>query len=84
MCAMADTVRIDAAAHAALTEIARAKHLTLTEALSRAVETYRRHVFLEGVADDFTALRSDPKAWREELAERAAWDTAAADGLDDE
>ena len=81
---MADTVRIEAAAHAALSEIARAKHLSLTEALSRAVEIYRRQVFLEGVAGDFAALRGDAKAWREEQAEREAWDTTAKDGLDDE
>src|SRR5262249_11872291 len=43
---MAETVRIDPAAHATLTEIARAKHIPLTEALSRAVEAYRRQVFL--------------------------------------
>jgi hypothetical protein len=81
---MADTVRIEAAAHAALSEIARAKHLSLTEALSRAVETYRRQVFLEGVADDFIALRSNAKAWSEEQGEREAWDTTAKDGLHDE
>jgi hypothetical protein len=81
---MADTVRIEPAAHSALTEIARAKRLSLTEALSRAIETYRRQVFLEGVAEDFAALRQDAKAWREERAEREAWDTTSKDGLADE
>ena len=81
---MAETVRIDPAAHAALAEIARAKHIPLTEALSRAVELYRREVFLEGVASDFAALRSDRRAWRGELVEREAWDTTSADGLERE
>jgi hypothetical protein len=81
---MAETVRIDPAAHLALAEIARAKHLSLTEALSRAVELYRREVFLEGVASDFAALRADADTWADEQAERSAWDATNADGLDRE
>jgi predicted transcriptional regulator len=80
---MAETVRIDPAAHAALTEIARAKHISLTEALTRAVETYRREVFLEAVAAGFAALRQDEAAWAEERGERDLWDTTLADGLDE-
>jgi hypothetical protein len=79
---MAETVRIDPEAHASLAEIARAKHLSLTEALSRAVEAYRREVFLEQMAAGYTALRDDSKAWAAEQAEREAWDTTLRDGLD--
>lgn len=78
---MAETVRIDPVSHAALAEIARAKHIPLTEALARAVETYRREVFVEGLASDFAALRSDEGAWAEECTEVAAWETTSADGL---
>jgi hypothetical protein len=81
---MAETVRIDPNAHATLAEIARAKHIPLTEALSRAVEAYRRQVFLEAVASGFEALRDDPEAWAEEQAERAPWEATSADGLEDE
>ena len=78
---MAETVRIDPASHAALAEIARAKHIPLTEALSRAVETYRRQVFLEGLASEYATLRLDDSAWREEEGEREAWEATSADGL---
>jgi hypothetical protein len=81
---MAETVRIDPAAHTALVEIARAKHVSLTEALSRAVELYRREVFLEGVASDFAALQADAGAWAEEQAARSAWDATNDDGLERE
>jgi hypothetical protein len=81
---LAETVRIDPASHAALAEIARAKHIPLTEALSRAVETYRREVFLDGLAGDFAALRSDDAAWAGERAERATWEITNADGLENE
>jgi hypothetical protein len=81
---MPETVRIDPSAHAALVEIARAKHIPLTEALARAVEHYRREVFLEGLASDFSALRADADSWRQEQAERKGWDTTNEDGLADE
>jgi len=81
---MAETVRIDPAAHAALAEIARAKQLSLTEALSQAVESYRRELFLEGLASDFAALRADVDAWADEQVEREAWDITSGDGLEDE
>jgi hypothetical protein len=58
--------------------------MTLTEALSRAVEVYRRELFLEGVASDFAALRGDAAAWSEEQADRDAWDATSGDGLEDE
>jgi hypothetical protein len=81
---MAETVRIDPATHAALSEIARAKHIPLTEALGQAVERYRREVFLESIASDFAALRADPKAWAAEQDERRPWDSTDRDALPDE
>ncbi len=80
---MSETVRIDPAAHAALTEIARAKHISLTAALSRAVEEYRRVIFLEALTSDFAALRADATGLADEQAERDAWDATNADGLAD-
>jgi len=80
---MAETVRIEPVAHAALSSIARSKSLSLTEALSRAVESYRREVFLEAMVSGFEELRADPEAWAGEQAERAAWDATMGDGLDE-
>jgi hypothetical protein len=81
---MAETVRIDPSSHATLAEIARAKHIPLSEALARAVESYRRELMIQAMDADYGALRDDPKAWAEEQADRAAWETTSADGLDDE
>ena len=69
-------------------ECVRGDEVTLaafTEALSHAVEAYRRTVFLEGLANEFAALRADGgSAWSDEEAERTAWDSTSADGLPDE
>jgi hypothetical protein len=79
---MAETVRIEADAYVALTEIAKEMHMSLTGALSQAIKTYRRELFLNGLANDFAALRTDER--EEEQAESAVWDTTNADGLADE
>jgi hypothetical protein len=81
---MAEMVRIDPASHATLSEVARAEGLSLTQALARAVELYRRQVFLAGVVSDFAKLRRDRTAWSDEVAERASWEGTVADGLERE
>jgi hypothetical protein len=51
--------------------------------LDEAVEHYRRDKFLDEVNTAYSTLRSDPKGWKAELAERALWDKTLADGLND-
>ena len=47
---------------------------SLQAILDKAIEMYRRHRFLEKANRAFEALRANRKAWKEELAERQAWD----------
>ena len=49
--------------------------------LERAIEQYRRDRFLRAANADFEALQRDPKAWKDELRERAVWEQTLADGL---
>jgi hypothetical protein len=49
--------------------------------LDKAIEAYRRERFLYDTNAAFAALRADPEAWREELAERDVMDAALGDGL---
>jgi hypothetical protein len=76
---VAEAVRIDPAAHAKLRELAALKDLSLAETLSLAIEALRREVFLDGLSADFAALRSNASAWRDEQAEREAWDATLGD-----
>lgn len=79
---MAQTIRIEPEAHSILTEIARETHTTLTETLSRAVATYRREVFMQGLAADFAALGANQRS--DDQEERLSWDQTNADGLENE
>jgi predicted transcriptional regulator len=78
------TVRISRDAHKALTELAQKSGGSMQAILDKAIEQYRRQSFLEGLAADFAALRANPQAWAEELAEREIWDNALMDGLEDD
>ena len=78
------TVKIDAATYAKLRETAAETGEPMIEVLAKAMETYRRQTFLKALNGDFAALRADPQAWKEESAERAAWDDAVTDGLEDD
>lgn len=76
------TIHLSKAAHQALKEMAEQTGKTMSEVLEKALDDYRRKLFFEGLAADYAALRADPEAWAEELAERARWDATLMDGLD--
>lgn len=78
------TVKIDAETYAKLRATAAETGKPMIEVLAKAVEIYRRQAFLEALSADFAALRGDAEAWQDELAERATWDRALADDLEDD
>jgi hypothetical protein len=75
------TVRLDAASRETLKELAAQSGQSMQEVLRRAVEEYRRRVFLEGVNAAYARLRRDPRAWEQAGREREEWDATVADGL---
>jgi predicted transcriptional regulator len=77
------TVRLKPQTHAKLKELAEEAGESLPETLAKAVEAYWRDHFFRQLNQGYAALRSDPKAWEEELAERRLWDATLADGLED-
>ena len=52
--------------------------------LDSAIERYRRERFLRGANADFAALKSNAKAWKQELRDREQWETTVADGISKE
>lgn len=80
---MTTNVRIQAKAYEKLREMAHAAGTTMPQALTEAIDARYRKWLLEGLAEDYRKLRADPKAWTEELKERALWDQTLLDGLED-
>ena len=75
-------VRISPHAHELLRQLAEEEQASMQAVLDRAIERYRRESFLRAANGDFQALKSDPRAWKQEVQERQLWEQTLADGLD--
>ena len=76
------TVRISPTSQEILRELSSRSGQTMQAVLEEAIELYRRERFLAKANEAYAALRRDPKRWRAELVERAAWDATQGDGLE--
>jgi predicted DNA-binding protein len=77
------TVRISLETQEKLRAIASRTGLTMQAVLDEAIEAYRRERFLAAANRAYSTLRKDPKRWQAEQDERAGWDAALSDGLED-
>src|SRR5437762_11572268 len=80
----ATTVRMSEETREKLRDLAHQEHESMQTILDKAVEAYRLQLFWDQVTDAYAALRADPEAWAEELAERKLWEATLMDGLEDE
>ncbi len=76
-------IRVSEKTHSTLQVLARQDGTPITELLEQAVEAYRRQRVIDQANAAYAALRADPAAWADVQAERRAWDTTLADGLDE-
>ena len=77
-------IRISAHAKATLRELALHQGKPMEAVLDEAIEHYQRERLLDEANAAYARLKSNPKAWKEELAEREQWDATLADGLEKE
>lgn len=77
------TVRVREQTRETLRALCSQMDRTMSELLDEAVELYRRRVFVAEANAAFERLRANAQEWRKELEERAEWDCAARDGLED-
>jgi len=66
-----------------LHRIAKEAEESMQASLIKAIELYRRQIFLQKANTAFEALHKDSKAWKEELKEREAWNSALLDDIKD-
>lgn len=77
-------LRVPDATHATLKAMAEASGESMSDILATAVEQFRRQRIIDLTNAAYAAMRADPVAWQEELAERRLWDVTLLDGLEDE
>ena len=75
------TTRILDSDHALLQQLALQTGKQHQEIIHEALESFHRERMLDDINAAFAQLRRDKSAWREEQAERTAWDGASEDGL---
>lgn len=73
------TIRVDTETHATLLELAAETGASLMDTTRAAAEALRRQRFAQHVTDELNALRADPEAWAEYLAD--ADSTSVRDGV---
>ena len=78
------TVRVRVETVKTLRELAAGTGRPMQDVLAAAVDAYFRRVLLDQLDEDYARLRSDPKAWAEELEERRLWEATLMDDLEDD
>jgi len=78
------TVRISHKSRVILQEIVTREKESMQTILQKALENYRRQVFLKKCSDAYAALKADDKTWKAELSEQEAWDSTIGDGLEED
>jgi hypothetical protein len=76
------TVPLSPTAQRVLDELMKETGRPALDIVETALDAYRRKVFFERLAADYAALKADPEAWAEELAERKLSEATLPDGLD--
>lgn len=76
---MPSTTRISDDDHVRLRRLAREVGQSQQDVIGKALDAYEKEQFFKRMDSGYEALRADPAAWAEELAEREAWDTTSGD-----
>lgn len=79
---LTSNVRIDEESENILREMTEREHLSRGRIIQKALVIYRRKCFLNNCAEAYASLKSDGKAWKDEMAEREAWNSTVGDGLE--
>ena len=76
------TIRVSERTHEALRALADSTGEPMARLVERAVERLRTEEFFAELNNAYDRLRADPASWAAETAEREAWETTLADGLE--
>ncbi len=77
---MATQLRVNETTHNVVKNLAREFGESMQSIVEKAVERYKRELFLESLNQDFRRLREDKAAWKIELEERRLWENTSLDG----
>lgn len=79
---MAIQVRVNEETHAIIRDLAKEFGESMQTIVDKAVERYKRELFLESLNEDFKNLRENETEWASELEERRLWENTLLDGVE--
>jgi predicted transcriptional regulator len=79
---MSKIIRITQKSYEQLSQLEQESGCSKQAIIEQAIEQLSREKFMDEVVKAYERLRSDEKAWKEELEERAEWEMIN-DGLED-
>jgi predicted transcriptional regulator len=77
------TVRIPSEIRRTIQQLANESQESMQSVLAKAVKEYKRQWILQRTNEAYAALRGQPDLWKEEQAERSAWEATLGDDLED-
>jgi hypothetical protein len=80
---MATQLRVNESTHATIRNLAQEFGESMQSIVEKAIERYKRELFLESLNEDFKHLRENEEAWNEELDERRLWENTLTDGVEE-
>lgn len=77
-------IRVSPSTYDELHALAEERGTTMGTVVEDLLRARREKEFWDSFEAGYAALRADPEAWAEELAERALWESTSMDGLADD
>lgn len=77
---MAVQVRVNESTHILIRDLANEIGESMQSVVDKAVQRYKRELFLESLNEDFRNLRENSEDWKAELEERKLWENTLLDG----
>lgn len=78
------TMRVSVGDRDTAQELAKERGRSQMEIVHEALELYQRHHMLAAMNRGFAALRRNEAVWKEEMAEREAWDITLGDATEND
>jgi len=79
---MAFQVRVNETTHTAIRNLANELGESMQSIVDKAIERYKRELFLESLNQDFKKLQENEIDWENELEERRLWENTLLDGVE--
>lgn len=81
---MSKLIRVSEESFLKINDMSRRMGISKQDIIDEALDKLERTSIMKQANEAYERLRQDPQAWKEEIEERALWDSTLKDGLEDD